>query len=161
MIKQLFLAMRDKSKPKSTNPFLVALFSVWVIINWKLVYSFFNFDSDTKLDEKITCLESYLQTKTFMLRILEAIGITFLVLIVTYILLNISRFVVNFFEKSITPWIYKLTDKGSVVKKSDFIKLEEELVKLENKFEEERIKRNEALAEIEKLEKKLAMGRID
>ena len=87
--------------------------------------------------------------------LLICILITIIVLIGSLILLSLSRLIVNFFEKIVTPRIYKLTDESSIVLKQDFEVMREESLRFEKKFELEREARLKLQNEYEQLETRL------
>lgn len=154
MIKDLLISFKDTMKTKTTNPFFGTLIIVWFIHNWQLIYTLFNFNVETKLESKIDFISSYLAPDVFIKNLGIVIIITFGVLISSYTFLNLSRFIVNFFEKIITPQVYKLTDKSSIVLKHDFEiqKLEKE--RYEKKYENEKELRLKLQNDYEVLETK-------
>lgn len=156
MINELLVSFKDNIKSKTTNPFFGTLIIVWIIHNWRLVYTFFNFPAGTSLNARIQFLGTYLDPFIF----LEDLGIcvltAFAVLLVTYFLLNLSRLIVNYSEKVVTPFVYKITDRGSVVLKSDYQKMVEERNRFEKKYELEHESRLKLITEMEKLELKLS-----
>ena len=101
MIKDIFLSFRDNFREKVTNPFLGTYLFVWIIRNWELVYSIFNFDKTHDLEFKVQFIKSYYAENAFLMGILINILWTFGILIVTYVILNISRAIVNISEKKI------------------------------------------------------------
>jgi predicted transcriptional regulator len=155
MIKDFLISFKDNFREKTRNPFLGTYLFVWFIRNWELVYSLFNFDSGCTLADKVSFVKNYYAKISFLenigTNIFWAIGL----LALTYILLNVSRLIVNIFEKLITPWIYRITDKGSIVLKLDYEKLNIEREKIQKRFEEEREKRLSLETEIEKLEARI------
>ena len=155
MIKDIFFSLKDTVKTKTTNPFFGTLIIVWVIHSWELIFTFFNFEIGTNLKDKIEFLRTYLGAKPFLNNLIECIGITLLVLIATYFLLNLSRLIVNLFEKRITPWVYKITDSNSIVLKSNFKLLEKERDVLSQKLEMERETKLRLQNDISRLENRI------
>ncbi len=155
MIKDLFLSFKDNLKTKTTNPFFGTLIIVWIIHNWRLMYSIFNFDNNVTLDSRIEFISKYLDTSVFVFDLLICIIVSFGVLTITYLLLNLSRLIVNFSEKVITPKVYKWTDISSVVLKQDFENIKEERNRYERKFEQEREAKLKLQNDYEKLESRL------
>lgn len=105
---------------KTKNPFLGTFTLVWLARNWELVFALFNFDKNYKLDDKIQFLSERIQYETFWTEVGWNVFWTFIVLILTYLLINIARAISNLFEKRLTPIIYKLTDYKSLVPKSEY-----------------------------------------
>lgn len=118
MLKDIFLSFSNNFKQKTTNPFLGTYTTVWVIRHWELVYSIFSFSDDWKIYQKLYFIKSHFNSFNIWNDIVCNILITFGVLLSTFILLNVSRLIVNFFEKQVTPWVYKITDSDSIVLKS-------------------------------------------
>lgn len=152
MIKDLLVSFKDNFKEKSTNPFLGTYVVVWLIRNWDLVYSLFNFDKSYSLAKKIEFIQIYYSSNDFLegvqLNILWAFG----VLIATYTLINISRLIINLYEKQLTPWIIKITDSDSIIEKSSFDKLKNHRDYLQNRLEQERESKSGLELQIKSLE---------
>jgi hypothetical protein len=152
MIKDLLVSFKDNIKEKTTNPFLGTLIIVWIIHNYLNLYKLLFSGKELDFESKVIVLNRLLNPRSFLLNLFECIAVSVLVLISTYFLLNLSRLIINFYEKIITPWIYKITDKSSIVLKKDFEKSEYEKEKIQIKFESEREKRIRLESEIEQLE---------
>ncbi|MCG8732907.1 hypothetical protein [Tenacibaculum finnmarkense] len=161
MLKEVFLSFKDHIKEKTTNPFFGSLIIVWSLHNWEFIYTFFNFESCETLATKIEYIRKHLSPNLFTKNLLWCILITFCVLIISYIFLNFSRLIINFFDKKITPWVYKVTDKNSIVLKSDYKILEAERDLLIIKVKEEREAKLKAQNEINTLEEKLKKSMLD
>jgi hypothetical protein len=155
MIKDFLISFKDNFKEKTRNPFLGTYLIVWFVRNWELVYTLFNFDREHNLNFKIEFIKSYYKEHDFILNLGSNILWAFGLLIVTFILLNISRFIVNISEKQITPWIYKISDSKSIVLKETYDKLNSEKLNIEVKLEKERENRARLQNEISELENKL------
>ncbi|HEY0056585.1 MAG TPA: hypothetical protein VGB63_14620 [Pedobacter sp.] len=65
MIKDIFDSFKDNLRERTTNPFLGTFVIVWVIKNWKLVYSLFYFDKDFTLEKRLNYISSYFKEDTF------------------------------------------------------------------------------------------------
>jgi hypothetical protein len=155
MIKDIFLSFRDNLKEKTTNPFLATYILVWLLRNWNLVYSLFNFDKGHNLEYKITFIKGYYETNSFLEGILWNIGCTFCVLIITYLLLNISRAIVNLYEKQLKPWVYKLTDSKSIVLKTTYEIVRNERDELQVRLDRERESKSKLELRIKNLEEEI------
>lgn len=155
MIKDLLVSFRDNFKEKSTNPFLGTYVFVWAVRNWVLIYTLFNFDNNTKLAEKVDFIQQYYSDNNFYYGVLCNILWALAVLILTYTLLNISRFIVNTSEKRVTPWGYKITDSKSVVLKSVYEQLRNNRDELQLRLEQERDARSKLETQIKSLEDEL------
>lgn len=154
MIKKFFSSILDNVAEKTTNPFLGTFFLVWGVKNWELIYSILYFDSNYSLNQRIQKIKSY----TGAYEILDLWDITwkaFIVLIVTYSLVNISRLIINFFEKTVTPLVYNISDKSNIVLKSEYLHLFKSIEKLEIQNQEEREARLKIQAHNEQLEDRI------
>tara|TARA_R110002124_G_scaffold283500_2_gene459618 strand:- start:13 stop:789 length:777 start_codon:yes stop_codon:yes gene_type:complete len=153
MIKDFLISFRDNFKEKTRNPFLGTYLIVWMIRNWELIFTIFNFDDDYKLENKIEFVNSYYTEHSFLGNLFSTILWAFGVLILTYLLLAITRFITNLSEKQLIPWIYKVTDNKSIVLKETYDNLRVENVRNENQLEKERENKRRLIAEISELEK--------
>lgn len=155
MIKDFLISFKDNFKEKTRNPFLGTYLVVWIIRNWLLVYTLFNFDEKHNLDFKVNFIKTYYSENDFISNLLTNILWSFGILILTYALLNVSRFIVNISEKQITPWIHKISDSKSIILKGEYDKLKQEKNLIENKLESERENRVKLLNEISRLENRI------
>jgi hypothetical protein len=155
MIKDILLSFKDTIKTKTTNPFFGTLIIVWILHNWKLIFILFNFNTATTLESKVQFIETYLDPKTFTQNMGCVVVISFIVLICSYFLLNLSRLIVNFYEKKITPFIYKITDENSVVLKDTHDILKKEKEYCEKKLETEKESKSKLQDEYDKYERKM------
>lgn len=155
MIKDLLVSFTDNIKQKTSNPFLGTLILVWIVHNFENLYKIIFSGNHYVFDEKLTFLKNLLNPKNFLINLLECIGIAVIVLITTYFLLNLSRLIVNFYEKIITPWIYKITDKSSIVLKSNYDILYSEKERMLKKLESEKEEKLKLESEIALLENKI------
>jgi hypothetical protein len=156
MIKELLVSFKDNIESKSTNPFFGTFILIWIFKNWNLFYSLFNFNPKTTLEQKRNFIIQHFKENPLLETILWSILKAIIVLVISYLLINLSRLIVNFFEKKITPLMYKWTDKNSVVLKSVYDTSEENRILLEKKVEDERTAKLRLQEDYEKLEKRLA-----
>lgn len=154
MIKDLLVSFKDNIKAKTTNPFFGTLIVVWIIHNYKFVYTVFNFRASTGLDDRLTFIGTYLESDKFLPNLIWCIGYAILVLLATYILMNFSRLIVYFFDKKITPWIKKITDSKSIVSKDEYERQKLEFERVQYRFDQEHEARLKLLTDYEKLDEK-------
>jgi hypothetical protein len=155
MLKDIFFSFKENIRQKTTNPFFGTLIIVWIIHNWKLIFTFFNFEKNDTLQGKVLFLSQYFDAKPFLLNLGSCVLSTFGVLILTYLLLNLSRLIVNWFDKKLTPLVYKITDKNSILLKSTFQNLEYERDVLSQKLENEREAKLRLQKEVSQLEERI------
>ena len=154
MIKNTINSLTDNINQKLKNPFLGTFIIVWIIRNWEFLYSLFYFNPKLSLDDRIAKIKTHFVDYDIW-EILITVGFTFLILIATYILLNLSRLVVNFFDKKITPKVYEITDKSSVVLKTTHNEVLKNIEQLESKVQSEKELRLKAQNENEQLENRI------
>lgn len=110
-----FNSLKETIKTKTTNPFFGTLIIVWLYEHWEMFYKLFNFEYGTKLQVKIDYLLTWLSPWAFTRNMLLCIAITFLVLIGSFILINIARYISNIFENRVTPWVSKKSAPKDIV----------------------------------------------
>jgi hypothetical protein len=154
MIKEAWDSLKENVKERVSNPFLGTFIIVWIVHNWPIVYSFFYFDNDWKLDKKIKHFNIYWSNNNFFWNLIGTAFITIGILIITYLFLAISRFLANYFENVIIPRIHKMT-KGKIVTAETHQSSLNRILFLETKMEEERKLKNEAISDRDELEKRL------
>lgn len=152
MLKDLIVSFQQNLKEKTRNPFLGTYLIVWLIRNWKLVFTVFNFDENFTLEKKIAWIENYYENGDFLWNLMINILWAFAVLIITYILLNFSRLIINGSEKIVTPYIYKITDSNSIVLKETYDRVVNDKYQVEEKLEKERENKLKLQNEISRLE---------
>ncbi|GAK91422.1 hypothetical protein JCM19297_921 [Nonlabens ulvanivorans] len=151
MIKDFLVSFKDNFNEKSRNPFLGTYLLVWLIRNWELVYTLFNFDPDKNLAFKKQFIKNYYSNNEFIENLFVNVLWAFALLTITYIVLNISRFIVNLSEKQVTPWVFKITDSKSIVLKSQYDEIRNQLDILQIKLDKERDAKSKMENRIEKL----------
>ncbi|WP_448103615.1 hypothetical protein [Pedobacter panaciterrae] len=156
MVKDTLNSVFDNLKERTTNPFLGTLIVVWVLKNWKLVYSLFYFDSNFKLEDRLCFISQYFQDKSFTYNLFIVVLLTILVLLFTYCMLSLSRLITDAYDKIVLPFLSKLTDKSSIVLKSEHLALKEVVKQLEVRLEEERLAKGTAQKERDESDAKLA-----
>lgn len=152
MIRDTYSSLKDNLKERTTNPFLGTFTMVLLIHHWKILYALFNFDSNLSLQDRLDYITNYIKSSSLWEGVVVPVFVALLIIILTYLLINTSRLITNFYEKKVTPWVYKITDSSSVVLKSDYDKLVQKTYQLEEKVNAERAKRLEVEAERDKLE---------
>lgn len=155
MIKDLLVSFRDNFKEKTTNPFLGTYLIVWLVRNWELLYTLFNFNSDQKLNDKVEFIKNYYIKHDFLENLVTNIYWAFGILCITYLLLNLSRLIVNLSEKRLTPWIYKITDSKSIVLRTEYERIREEREDLQLRLDHERESKSKLESRIKYLENEI------
>lgn len=152
MIKDFFISFKDNFKEKVRNPFLGTYLIVWLIRNWELLFTLFNFDHDQKLNDKVNFIKNYYKHHNFLNNLWTNVYWAFGLLIITYLLINLSRFIVNLYEKRLTPWIYKITDSKSIVIRTEYDRIRTERDELQERLDSERESKSRLESRIKNLE---------
>lgn len=154
MINETLVSFKDLLKSKARNPFFGSLAIVWVIHNWDLVYSFFHFGKDFSRQERLDYFDGYFTEPGFLGNMFVCVLITFAVLIGSYALTNIARFIKNVFKDIVSPWICALTDDFAIVPRSKYEIEVDDKEKWRSRFENEQNRRFQLLREYDELEEK-------
>lgn len=155
MVKDFLISFSDNFKEKTKNPFLGTYLLVWLIRNWDLIYSLFNFDPQSNRGERIKFIKAYYSETNFVENLLINILWSFGLLILTYALVNLSRVIVNLSEKQLTPWIYKMTDSKSIVLKEVYDRVRSENDELQTRLDKERESKSKLESRIKNLEEEI------
>jgi hypothetical protein len=155
MIKDFLISFKDNISKKTSNPILGTYAIVWILRNWKVVYTFFYFESTVTLADRIEKLSSFFTMKSFVIDLFINIFFAIGLLVLTYTLISISRLIVNLFDKKLTPWIYKISDFDSLVTKDYYDKVRKERNELELKLGREQETKGKLHREISQLEDQL------
>jgi len=154
MVSDAISSFWSNIKTKSTNPFFGTLILVWIGRNWEIIYSIFTFDSFLTRPKRIEVIQGYLMEGDFWWNLTENVLITFGIIIISYVLINLTRAITNLFENRVTPRIYELTSPSRIVQKKDYDILEASIDRLEARLVDEKKKRAELQVELDELNKK-------
>lgn len=154
MVREAWDSFKDNIKERVSNPFLGTFTLVWIVHNWKVVYAFFYFDKDWRLQQKIDFFKNYWVEHSFIWNLIAVALITLGILVVTYLFLSLSRYMANLFENVVIPFIQKIS-RGKIVTGDVYNSALERISILESKVESERKAKNDAIMEREDMEKKL------
>lgn len=151
-MKNLLGFFQQDIKLKTTNPFFAAYFIVWIVRNWKFIYSLFTLNTIIPIGERFKILEVYLKSESYLLELTYCIVLALLLIIITYFFINVSRLITNLFEKRLTPLIYKISDFKKLVTKEVYVKVCNQRDQNENKYEAERDRRLKLQGDYDNLE---------
>jgi hypothetical protein len=149
-------SLLDNIKERTTNPFLGTWIVVWLVHNARLVYGFFNVGSDWTVHAKLEYFEAYFLANPFLPNLFLSAVYALIILLLTYMLLGLSRLLTELYEKKVLPLIIKVTDETEVVTVEKHNALKEKLITLRGAFEEEQNRRFEGLDKIIKLQERTA-----
>ncbi len=141
MLPDTLNSLKDSLLEKTKNPFLGTYVLVYVIRKWEAIFSLFHFDVGMDLNSKIRTFSGYLQGYDIWVDILVNAGWTIVLLLVTYLCINIGMLITRLYKNLLTPLVYKLTDPKSVVTIEEYNKMEEKFESLRQLFNEESKKR--------------------
>lgn len=118
------------------NPFGGALMIAWVVYNWKLVYTVFNFDSDCKLNDKLVLIETYISAAHKWTLLWGPIIAAFVTIISFLTLSHIALFAVTFFSKWVKPAVYYIVDRNQITDKKSHDSLKESFIELQTEYDD-------------------------
>lgn len=128
----------DNLKTKVSNPFFGTLIAIWIIRNWNLVYGLFIFDKDCTMNDKFEFVRNHFNNKNIYNELWINISTTFVLILLGYILLIISRFLANLVEHRITPNVNRVAASKLVANKDVLTEIENQLLKKTNDLINER-----------------------
>lgn len=139
MFEEPLSSLKENFKNKTT-PFFGVLIIVWLFENWELIYQLFNFDDNTTLADKIKIINPFLEPLRFSLNLLLCIGITFIVLVISYLLMGASKYITNKYEDWYVPLINKNSSprKNIAIEKYQFERFLRDKIEKQFEFEKEK-----------------------
>ncbi len=148
-ISDIFDSGKEYIKSKFTNPLFGTIIAVWVIRNWKVWYGIFSFDEQATQIEKIKYVDEYFAKVNWTCELIICIGFSFGVLVISYLLLTGSKFLLTLYEEKLMPWAYSVAPKSKMVERTD---LEESQRQVRGLHKEIREKELEALQQTKRWE---------
>lgn len=115
-----FNSILDNIKQKTTNPFFGTLIFVWLVRNWELVYTVFNFDDELTLAQKVEKISSFYKDKNIPQELWANCWRAFVLLILGYVIFIVSRVIMNFVYQKIIPLLNSKISSNLVVDKNRF-----------------------------------------
>lgn len=109
-----FNQITENFRNRLANPFLGTYLFVWLFRNWSLVYSLFNFEPYHTLDYKLNYIEEYLINKSIIWELLINALITILLLIFSYLMINLVRVIIILSENRLKLIIIKKWDNKRI-----------------------------------------------
>lgn len=137
MISSWFSSLGNNFIERSKNPFLGTFALVSLAKNWEPLFALFNFDAAFTLEGKIKFIADRIEIVNFWAELFNSVMWTFLILVLTYFLINAARFITNMFEKRLSPLIYKWTDYKALVPKTEYQNILSRLNDLQEKLDKE------------------------
>ncbi|PKB15257.1 hypothetical protein [Flavobacterium sp. 5] len=132
---QIFNTLTENIKDRVKNPFFATLIGVWLVRNWELVYSIFNFDNDCQLLDKVNFVKDFYRPKNFWNELGTNVGIAFGLMLIGYMLIIITRIIVNQVEYKIIPFLNDKASNGLAVKQTLYEQVKKERFELRNDLE--------------------------
>lgn len=117
---EIINSISDTIKERTKNPFFGTLILVWLFRNWEVVFAIFNFKEGFGHQEKIDFIKEQYENKLlwgiFVNNLLIALGL----MILGYVLIVLTRFIVSFVEHKCMPHIHEFADNKLIVSKERF-----------------------------------------
>lgn len=159
-VNEILFSFKDNLR-KTRNPFFGTFVIVWLIRNWQFILTLFNLQLYTTMEAKVEALKDYFSDGTLIGSFFLNAFITLVVLIVTYVLLNLSRAIVLLFENHLSPWVQKVLAPKTIVSIAELEAEKLRVAELEKRLAEERTKRIRAEEDRDSLEKRLFSPALD
>ena len=137
-----------------SSPFGGTFITVWIIHHWQLVYSFFTFDDDCTLNDRIYILQHNLSKSDNCDLLWIPLGYTFLVMFSYLLLNNLGYAVILIFEKWAKPIIHFIFDRNKNASREDLDRLKNEVSIAYKQVEEAKDESRLAKEEKNTIEKK-------
>ncbi|MCT2562090.1 hypothetical protein [Chryseobacterium herbae] len=144
-------------KEKVSNPFFGTLILVSIARNWLLVYSVFNFDEKTTLNNKIKFITEYLSGQNIIIEALINIGITLSIILIGYLLVISVRTLSTFIEFKIMPWITQKVISDKVVFKEEYDNIKDDRDQYSERYEIQRQKVRELSSDFDTISENYKM----
>ena len=107
-------------KDKLSNPFFATVVGVWIVRNWELVYTLFNFDPSYTLACKKAFIFNYYSDRLFWDEFLKTFGYSIFFFISGLALFILSKAIILFVQERIIPHTEKLVSSKLVIAKAKY-----------------------------------------
>lgn len=107
------------------------------------------------MQDKINFIADYFGKQNFWLELFNIAGISFLILVVSYFLMTISRAITDFFHKIAEPFVITKIDKNAIYTKDEKTKLEKRISILNSKV----VIKDEEIINLEQANARLSLDR--
>lgn len=118
-----------------TSALFISIISVWMVRNWPIVYSFFFFDSETKLAARITYFQNYWQKHSFLCELLYSLLIGLFVFMLSQMLSLLGKAIMKLVSDKITPEVLKKVPGSQLVEREKYLSLQDRNNTLEQDLE--------------------------
>lgn len=143
MIIEFFKSTIENIKERVKNPFIEsnktpfagAYIIALILYNWKLFFSFFNFDNVDDRQSKISIISNYLEAEPWFYRIGNPILIAFSTILAFYILNNLSLGITTFFNRWFKATVLEIFDKGKKITREELDKKHRDMERLRLSYE--------------------------
>lgn len=137
---------------RNATPFAGTFLITFVLYNWKLFYTLFNFDPEDTRADKIDIIQSYISGMNFWERVGCPLFWAFFSIIFYYLFNNLSLGITVFFNRWVRGYILHFTDRGMVIPRVQYDRTTKRLNSLKNqndKLEKESIEMHSAIKKYE------------
>lgn len=138
MITDSISSFLQNTKSKFANSFFGSLIFVWLVRNWEIIYSIFNFDKKFTLNEKLEYIHSFYDDNDIWAVTINNIGWALLLMIAGHIFVILSKVLGNVVDHNIMPNLNKRTVSKLVTDKSSFDEMKKQSDEYADKFEQEK-----------------------
>lgn len=138
MIKDFIDSISDYTKTRISNPFFETLLFVWAVRNFDFIFVMFNFAEGVTLTQKIDYIHRYFEVYGTWVQLSLNIVISFGVLLASFLLLFLARFLTNLYS-NILNWLNSKTAKVTMIDKTVYQTLYEDYQIIKDKYEKLKI----------------------
>jgi hypothetical protein len=135
-IKGLFQQVGDYIVQRVRSPFFPTFFVVWVVFNWRLIYTLFTIDLGFSIEQRVAYLERYHTWTSFRWDLFHCAWKTIVVLIITYLLIALAKSISILYEEYLLPLVYSVPGNKYVVPRNTHNKLKEQYSVLYGLYED-------------------------
>lgn len=143
--------VRNPFVESNKTPFAGAYLIALIIYNWKLIFTFFNFDNNDGRLDKITIISDYLKAEPWYCRVGTPILFAFAAIFVFYIFNNISLGITTFFNRWFKATVLYFTDRSKTVPRDELYDNKNVLQQLRRRHEELKDRFSNSQSEIDTL----------
>lgn len=125
MFTDFFKGVYDNAHTRIKNPLLGTLIAVWIVRNFNFLYALFNFHEEVTLTQRIDYFRRYFNEYGTIWHVLLNIVIAFGIMILTFSLLLLSKWISNLYSRFIDK-INEKSDDAAIVSIEKYKRVKDE-----------------------------------
>lgn len=136
-IKSIFQDFVNDNRDKVRTPYFSVFILIWLVRNWELIFTIFNFDEIEKRTDKTTLIGEYISKAVSPKELLTTTGLAFIGITVSYLLISLSKTITLAYKNFVTPFINNLFDKNLNVDKEIYNTVKQERDRFRRLYDDE------------------------